>query len=155
MCSSDLLTRGEVLFLGIQGGLMLVPGGLGRGSQVRRLFLGLLDVGHLHGELHIALGQFLLKGPLLLASLVEPGLRLGNTRLEVHLRVVHRCHPGLGLVQAGVMERLELPKAGAHGLEKPLLLRTVATGARLVNNLEPGGGKHLAVKDFSFGGRSA
>ena len=77
---------------------MLVPDGLGRGSQVCRLFLGLLDVSHLHGELDIALGQFLLEGPLLLASLVELGLRLSNALLEIHLCLVHRCHPGLNLV---------------------------------------------------------
>ena len=89
-CGKLRLTHGEVLFLGIQCGLMLVPDGLGRGSQVRRLFLGLLDVSHLHGELDIALGQFFLKGTLLLASLVEPGPRLSNARLEIHLRLVHR-----------------------------------------------------------------
>ena len=49
--------------------------------------------------------------------------------------------------------RLELPEIGAHGLEKPLLLRTVAAGAWLVNNLEPGSSKHLLVEHLSLDGR--
>ena len=51
-CGKLCLTHGEVLFLGIQGGLMLVPDGLGRDSQIRRLFLGLLDVSQI-GRAHV------------------------------------------------------------------------------------------------------
>ena len=108
---------------------------------------------HLHGELDIALGQFLLKGPLLLASLAEPGLRLSNARLEIHLRLVHCCHPGLNLVQTDTVERLEFLEVGPHSAKKLLFWRTVTANARLTDNLKPGGGKHLAVKDFPFGGR--
>ena len=101
------------------------------------------------------LGQFLLKGPLLLASLVEPGLRLSNARLEIHLRLVHRCRPGLNLVQTDTVERLEFSEVGPHSAKKLLFWRTITANARLINHLEPGGGKHLAVENFPFGGRPA
>ena len=49
---------------------------------------------------------------------------------------------------------MELPEIGPHGTKKLLFWRTIAANARLIDNLEPDGGKHLTVKDFPFGGRS-
>ena len=54
------LTSGEVLLLGVQLGLVLVPGGLVPGSLFPRRLLGLLNIGLLQEELLLALGQLVL-----------------------------------------------------------------------------------------------
>ena len=133
--------------------MLLAPGSLGLGGLLLRQFLGLLDVGLLHDELQFALSQHVLGGLQVLVGLAEPSLHLGDALPKVRLRLVHHRHPGLGLVQASAVKRLELLEVGAHGLEEPLFLGTAATGARLVNNLKPGGGEHFVVKHLPLGWR--
>ena len=77
------LAFGKILLLGVQRGLVLGPSGLGCSGQALRRLLGLLDVGQLHGELHVALGQLALGSFQLLASLAEPSLYLREADLEV------------------------------------------------------------------------
>ena len=89
-----LLARGEVLFLGFQCGLVLDPSGFDFVGQVLHRLLGLMNVGQLHGEVHVALGQLALCGLQLLVSLAEPVLHLGDALLEVRLRFLHHRRPG-------------------------------------------------------------
>ena len=50
------------------------------------------------------------------------------------------------------MKRLELMEVGVHGLEELLFLGTAATGARFIDNLEPGGGEHLFIEHLPLSG---
>ena len=58
-----LLMGGEILLLGVQLGMLLMPSGLVLGGLRPRLLLGLLDVGLLHDKLQLALGQQVLGNP--------------------------------------------------------------------------------------------
>lgn len=144
----------KVLLLGVQLGLVLVSGGLVLGGLFPRHLLGFLDVSLFQAELLSALSQQILAHFQFIVGLAEPGLRLSDALLEVHLRFFHHRHPGLHLLQAGTVKCLELLEVDAHGLKELLLLGTAAIGARFVNNLKPGGGERLVIEHLPLGWRA-
>ena len=87
-------------------------------------------------------------------GLGELDLHLRNTLLEVCFCLVHGRHPGVHLILAGMVERLELLEIGTHGLEELVFLGATAAGARFINNLEPDSSEDLIVKHLPFGWRS-
>ena len=102
----------------------------------------------------MALAQLDLGGPQILPSLVKPGFHLGDALLEVRLGLVHGRHPGVHLLLASPMESLELVEVGAHGLKELVLFGATTADAQFVDNLEPGSGEDLLIKDLPLDWRS-
>ena len=75
-----------------------MPSGLVLGGLFLRRLLGFLDISLLQDKLLFALSQQILGNLQFLVGLAELGLRLSDAPLEIHLRLVHRRHPGFCLV---------------------------------------------------------
>lgn len=144
------LTSDQVLLLDIEQVAVLHLVGLVLESLGLCRLPCLVEIGLLQKELPLALAQLDLGGPQIFPSLVKPGFHLGDMLLEVHPGLVHNCHPGVHLLLASPMESLELVEVSAHGLKELVLLGATAADARFVNNLEPGSGEDLFVKDIPF-----
>ena len=98
--------------------------------------------------------RLLLAGLQILSGLHKPGLHLLDALLEACLCRINDRRPGVQLLLASTVKCLKLLEVAAHGLGELVLLGPASAGAWRINNLEPGGGDDLFVKDLPLGRRS-